>query len=179
MLTASHAEKQITDTTYDILLASNNEERGEFMIYFKSLAITAIAATLLSAGFVAPAQIGISIGVGVAPVCPTGTSTTHRIAARPTATTARTGSLAGCSSGPGRGLMARAAFTATSTTVTILGMVTVGPMPERGETGVQPLPRQRSARRARPRRPSQPRRGERTQRRVPGTRTCWRGGRSR
>ncbi len=42
------------------------------MIYFKSLAITAIAATLLSAGFVAPAQIGISIGVGVAPVCPYG-----------------------------------------------------------------------------------------------------------
>ncbi len=30
MLTASHAEKQITDTTYDILLASNmrNEENS-------------------------------------------------------------------------------------------------------------------------------------------------------
>ena len=41
------------------------------MTYFKSLAIAAIAAVLLSAGSVAPAaQIGISIGV--APVCPYG-----------------------------------------------------------------------------------------------------------
>jgi uncharacterized membrane protein YgcG len=40
------------------------------MTYFKSLAIAVIAAALLSAGSVAPAQIGISIGV--APVCPYG-----------------------------------------------------------------------------------------------------------
>ena len=36
----------------------------------KSLAVTAVSALLLSAGSVAPAQIGIS--VGVAPVCPYG-----------------------------------------------------------------------------------------------------------
>jgi len=40
------------------------------MSYFKSLAIAAISVALLSAGSVAPAQIGIS--VGVAPVCPYG-----------------------------------------------------------------------------------------------------------
>jgi len=40
------------------------------MTFYKSFAFTAIAAVLLSAGSVAPAQIGI--GIGVAPVCPYG-----------------------------------------------------------------------------------------------------------
>ena len=42
------------------------------MRYFKSLAISAIAAVLLSAASVAPAQISVGVGIGAAPVCPYG-----------------------------------------------------------------------------------------------------------
>jgi hypothetical protein len=42
------------------------------MRYFKFLAISAIASALLTAGSVAPAQISVGVGIGVAPVCPYG-----------------------------------------------------------------------------------------------------------
>jgi hypothetical protein len=41
------------------------------MRYFKSLALSAVAAALLTAGSVAPAQIAVGIG-GPAPICPYG-----------------------------------------------------------------------------------------------------------
>ena len=42
------------------------------MLNLKSLAISAVAAVLLSADSLAPAQISVGVGVGVAPVCPYG-----------------------------------------------------------------------------------------------------------
>jgi len=42
------------------------------MSYFKSLASTAVVAALLSAGSLAPAQIGIGVNIGPAPICPYG-----------------------------------------------------------------------------------------------------------
>ena len=54
------------------LAASKKQEQGGTMTYFKSLAIAAIAVGLLSAGSLAPAQVSVGIGIGVAPVCPYG-----------------------------------------------------------------------------------------------------------
>jgi hypothetical protein len=42
------------------------------MTYFKLSALIAIVTLLLSAGSVAPAQVSVGIGIGVAPVCPYG-----------------------------------------------------------------------------------------------------------
>ena len=42
------------------------------MHYFKFLAIPIIAVWLLAAGSVAPAQISVGVGIGVAPICPYG-----------------------------------------------------------------------------------------------------------
>jgi hypothetical protein len=40
------------------------------MRYFKFFAVFAVAAALLCAGSVAPAQIGIGVNIGPAPICP-------------------------------------------------------------------------------------------------------------
>ena len=138
--------KQIADTTYGILSASNVGMRRTYD-QLQYLAITAIAVTLLSAGFVAPAQIGIALWSGA--VCPYGYFDYPTYSCAPYGYYGPDWFVGRLFIGPGRGFMGRAAFTAMWQPLRSSEWL-LEPMPERGEQSFTHSGKW-SARRARPR----------------------------